>query len=239
MTRAALLILALSSAALPAAAAASAQPVPAAAAVGGTRLDIAAVGEVSRVPDVATITAGVVTRAVTAADALVQNAARIERVRAALRRAGVADRDIQTSSVNLNPDYVYAEGQPPRLTGYQASNQLNIKFRDIRTSGSIIDALVAQGANQISGPALSIDQPEAALDEARSKAIAVGRARADLYARALGMRVIRLLAVGEGGGPVQGPMPMVMMRAERSADTAIVPGEQQLSVTLQMSFELR
>jgi uncharacterized protein YggE len=205
----------------------------------GTRLDLAATGEVSRVPDIALINTGVVTRASSAVDALAQNAARIERVRAALRRAGVAERDIQTSSVNLNPDYVYAEGKPPQLTGYQASNQLSVRFRDIRNAGRIIDALVAEGANQISGPSLTIDKPETALDEARTKALAVGRARAELYARSLGMRVIRLIAVSEGVAPVQNPLPMAMMRAERSADTAIVPGEQQLQVTLQMSFELR
>nr|WP_114227784.1 MULTISPECIES: SIMPL domain-containing protein [Sphingomonas] len=234
--RTACLILALSfvSASAPAAAQSAS-----AVALGGTRLDIAATGEVSRVPDVAIITTGVVTRAVNASDALAQNAARVERVRAAVRRAGVAERDVQTSSVNLNPDYVYAEGQPPRLTGYQASNQLSVRFRDIRTSGAIIDALVAQGANQISGPNLTIDKPEAALDEARTKALAVGRARAALYARSLGMQVIRLVSVSEGGAAPVGPVPMAMMRTARAADTEIVPGEQQLSVTLQMSFELR
>lgn len=229
--------LALSSAALPLAA--EAQPLATVATTGGTRLDIAATGEVSRVPDVAIIATGVVTRSANAVDALSQNAARIERVRAALRRAGVAERDIQTSSVSLNPDYVYADGQPPRLTGFQATNQLSIRFRDIRASGRIIDALVAEGANQVSGPTLTIDKPEAALDEARTRAVAVGRARAELYARTLGMQVVRLVSVSEGGSPSQGPIPMAAMRAERSSDTAIVPGEQQLSVTLQMSFELR
>lgn len=235
--RAMVLALALGSASLPAVAAAQTGPV---AAITGTRLDISATGEVSRVPDLAQISAGVVTKAVNASDALAQNAARIDRVRAALRRAGIADRDVQTSSVNLNPDYVYADGQPPRLTGYQASNQLSIRFRDIRSSGKIIDALVAEGANQISGPSLSVDKPETALDEARTKALAAGRQRAELYARSLGMRVVRLVAVSEGGASFPGPVvPMAMMRAERAADTTIVPGEQQLSVTLQMSFELQ
>lgn len=235
--RAMVLALALGSASLPAVAAAQTGPF---AAITGTRLDISATGEVSRVPDLAQISAGVVTKAVNASDALAQNAARIDRVRAALRRAGIADRDVQTSSVNLNPDYVYADGQPPRLTGYQASNQLSIRFRDIRSSGKIIDALVAEGANQISGPSLSVDKPETALDEARTKALAAGRQRAELYARSLGMRVVRLVAVSEGGASFPGPVvPMAMMRAERAADTTIVPGEQQLSVTLQMSFELQ
>ena len=119
---------------------------------------------------------------------------------AALKRAGIADRDIQTSNISLNPEYRYPENQPPQLTGYTASNNVTVRFRDIRNSGRILDALVAEGANQISGPNLTIDKPEAALDEARAKAIAAGRARAELYARSLGMRVVRLVAVSESGG---------------------------------------
>ena len=210
--------------------------------IAGTRLDVSATGEVTRVPDLAIINAGVVTRSSTATGAIAENAARMERVRTALKRAGIADRDIQTSSINLNPDYVYAERQPPRLTGYTASNQLSVRFRDIRETGKILDALVAEGANQIGGPSLTIDKPEAAYDEARLKAIANGRARADLYARALGMRVVRLLAVSEGGGsyPVPPPRPMMAeMRAMDAAQTKIDPGEQKLEVTVNMSFELQ
>lgn len=234
-----LLGLALGASLLPAAVAA--QTPVAVQTIAGTRLDISAVGEVSRVPDIAIISAGVVTRSTSATGAIQENADRMERVRAALKRAGIADRDIQTSSINLNPEYRYAENQPPALVGYTASNSVNVRFRDIRNSGRILDALVAEGANQINGPTLTIDKPEAALDEARTKALAVGRARADLYARALGMRVVRLLSVSEGGG-ISPPQPMVMMQARAesgSADSKIDPGEQQLSVTVAMSFELQ
>lgn len=211
-------------------------------AIVGTKLDVSATGKVTRVPDIAIISAGVVTRSATAVAAIQQNADRMERVRAAIKRAGIEDRDIQTSSINLNPEYRYEQNKTPQLVGYTASNQLNVRFRDIRNSGKILDALVAEGANQINGPTLTIDKPEAALDEARAKAIAVGRARAELYARALGMRVVRLLAVSETGG-YQMPPPMpVMMRGEmaaQSADTKIDPGEQELQVTLGMAFELQ
>jgi uncharacterized protein len=144
----------------------------------GTRLDVSATGEVTRVPDLAIISAGVVTRAANATSAIAANATRMERVRAALRRAGVEERDIQTSSINLNPEYRYVENQAPQLVGYTASNQLSIRFRDIRNAGEILDALVSVGANQINGPTLTIDRPEAALDEARTRALANGRARA-------------------------------------------------------------
>lgn len=228
--------------ALPAVPAAAQETIALGRQTAGTRLDISATGSVSRVPDLAIISAGVVTKSTTASGAIAENATRMERVRAALKRAGIADRDIQTSSISLNPDYRYENNQPPVLTGYQASNNVSVKFRDIRTSGAILDALVAQGANQINGPSLTIDKPEAVYDEARGKAVVAGRARAELYARALGMKVVRLLSVSEGGGFARPPMPMYA-RAESAmaadAKTSIDPGSQDLEVTLAMSFELQ
>ena len=209
--------------------------------IAGTRLDISATGEVTRVPDVAIISAGVISRSPTATAALQDSANRMDRVLAALKRAGVADRDIQTSTVSLNPEYRYPENQAPVLTGYTASNQVTVRFRDIRNSGKILDALVAVGANQINGPSMTIEHPEQALDEARSQAIAEGRARAELYARALGMRVAKVVSISESGGyyapPPAPPAPM-MAAAERSY-TKIEPGEQKLQVSLSMVFELR
>lgn len=220
--------------------AASAQTAQVMVPMAGTRLDVSAIGEVSRIPDVAIISAGVVTRQPTASAAIQENAARMERVLAALKRVGVADRDVQTSSINLNPEYRYQENQPPQLNGYTASNQVSVRFRDIRNSGRILDALVAEGANQINGPTLTIDKPETALDEARTQALATGRARADFYARALGKRVVRLVSVSEGGGNYPAPpMPMMMEARTQSADTKIVPGEQKLQVALSMVFELQ
>lgn len=210
--------------------------------IAGTRLDITATGEVSRVPDLAIISAGVVTRSANASGAMQQAAARMARVRAALREAGIADRDIQTSNVSLSPNYVYAKDQPPRISGYSASNQVNVRFRDIGSTGKILDALVAEGANQISGPNLTIDKPEAALDEARTKAVATARARAELYARSLGMRIVRVVSVSESGGYAPPPpMPPMVMMAERSqaVDTRIDPGEQKLQVSVSMTFELQ
>ena len=232
--------LALGAAAIPAVASAQAEiPMPP---IAGTRLDVTASGEVTRVPDVAVISAGVVTRQQTASSAIQENSTRMERVLAALKKAGVAERDIQTSSLSLSPEYRYQENQPPQLVGYTASNQVSIRFRDIRNSGKILDALVAEGANQINGPSLTIDKPEAALDEARQQAIANGRARAELYARALGKRVARVVSVSEGGGnyPVPPPMPVMMeARMAGQADTKVVPGEQKLQVSVSMVFDLQ
>lgn len=211
-----------------------------AAAVAGTRLDVVATGEVTRTPDIVRINAGVVTQAPTAVAAIRDNATRMAAVRSALTRAGIAARDIQTSNVSLQPDYRYAENQPPQLVGYRASNEVNVRFRDIAESGRILDALVAEGANQINGPMLGLDRPEAALDEARTAAIATARARAELYARALGMRVVRILSVSEPGAVQMPPVPVLRMQAANAdASTEIAPGEQVLSVNLTVSFELQ
>ena len=222
---------------------AAAQPTPSITqTIAGTRLDIDATGEVTRVPDVAIISAGVVSRSASASGAIQDSANRMSRVLAALKRAGVEERDIRTGSISLNPEYRYPENQPPQLTGYSASNSLDIKFRDIRNSGKILDALVAEGANQINGPNLTIDKPEAALDEARGKAIAVGRARAELYARALGLHVVRVVSVSESGGyavPPPAPPPAPMMARSEMANTRIEPGEQKLQVSVAMTFELQ
>ncbi|WP_343521551.1 SIMPL domain-containing protein [Sphingomonas sp.] len=233
-----LLTLAAVAAALPMAAAAqvAAPALPA----DGTLLDVVAEGEATRVPDIATIRAGVVTQAPTAAAALSGNARQMTRVLAALKAAGVAERDVQTATISLNPQYRYAENQPPVITGYQASNSVSIKFRDIARSGNILDALVKEGANQIDGPNLSIDQMEAAQDEARTDAVKRARARAELYARALGMRVERLVSLSEGndgGGP--GPVPVMMARMEAKDSTQVVPGEQRVGVTIRVRFLLK
>jgi len=206
----------------------------------GTRLELTATGEATRVPNLAMISAGVVTRAPTATAALQQNSARMERVLAALRRVGIAERDIQTSAISLNPEYQYQENQPPRLVAYTASNQVTIRFRDIRNSGQVLDILVAEGANQISGPNMTIERPEEALDEARTNAVAAGRARAELYARALGKRVARVISVSEGGGYYPPPpMPMAERAVMAAAKTEILPGDQKLQVSLAMVFELQ
>jgi uncharacterized protein YggE len=207
----------------------------------GTILDVSAEGRSTRVPDVATIRAGVVTQAATAAAALADNAARMAGVLDALKRAGVAPRDTRTANVSLSPQYRYADNQPPAVTGYQASNSISIRFRDIAKAGAILDALVKQGANQIDGPNLAIDQPDSALDEARADAVKRAQARAQLYARAAGLTVSRIVSIAESGqNDGSNPQPMMargMMKAD--ASTAIAPGETDVTITLSVRFLLK
>ncbi len=220
--------------------AAAAQVAPAATAAEGTLLDVVAEGRVNRVPDIAVIRAGVVSQGATAAEALSANARQMASVLTALKGAGIADRDIQTATISLSPQYRYAENQPPVITGYQASNSVSVKFRDVARSGTILDTLVKQGANQIDGPSLTIDAVDSAMDEARIDAVKRARERAALYARALGMRVDRILMVSEGSdGGAPGPVPQMMVRAEAKDSTQIAPGEQQVSANVRVRFLLK
>lgn len=230
--------------AMPAVAAAQV-PVPTAMVVpDGTVLDVTATGRTTRTPDVATVRAGVVTQDATAATALSQNAQRMAAVIKALKAAGIADRDIATSNVGLSPQYRYADNQPPVITGYQASNTVSVTFRDVRKAGPVLDALVRSGANQVEGPAMSLADPDAALDEARTDAVARARARATLYARAAGMNVARIVSIEEAGeNDGERPQPPVMMRvsamAQRDSSTVVMAGETDVTATVRVRFLLK
>ncbi|WP_312346373.1 SIMPL domain-containing protein [Stenotrophomonas acidaminiphila] len=218
-----------------------AQNAPAVVASDATLLNISAQAEARRVPDVATLSAGVVTQAADGNTAMRENAVQMDKVMAAIRAAGIAERDIQTSGVNLNPQYRYADNEAPKITGYQASNTVSLKVRDITRLGKVLDSLAAQGANQINGPSFEIDQPEPVYDEARLAALKKAQARAEVYAKSLGLRVRRIVSISEGSsGGFRPPMPMMAMARAGKAemDTAVAPGETTLSVNLDVVFEL-
>jgi uncharacterized protein YggE len=168
----------------------------------------------------------------------------MEAVVAALGQAGIAPKDVQTSGVSLNPDYHYVADRPPRIKGYYASNTVNVTVRDIARLGQTLDALVAVGANQVHGPMFDIADKDAVLDEARGKALAKARARADLYAKRLGLRVARVVSVDETGGRGIVPPPMavrgvaVEQAAAADASMPIAPGENTLSLTLDVVYAL-
>lgn len=213
-----------------------------------TLLTITAEGKSVRTPDLAVFTAGVVSEGKTAGEALSANAAAMTRVIATLKKAGIADKDIQTSQINLNPVYgqpVIGPGgqmvQEPRIVGYQASNTVTIRSRDIKGFGKVLDALVASGSNEINGPAFQMSDPRAAMDEARGDAMKQARARAELYAKASGLRVIRIVSITEGGdlGAPQNKFGFVEARsADASSNTPIAAGEVEAQVSVTVQFEL-
>ena len=232
--------LSLSTFAITASAQTAPAPAPMAMSNDGTLLSISAHAEARRVPDVATISAGVVTQALDANAAMRANALQMDKVMGAIKTAGIAERDIQTSGINLNPQYKYVENQNPTITGYQASNTVSLKVRDLAKLGKVLDALVASGANQVNGPTFEIDQPEPAYDEARRGALDKAQTRAGMYAKALGLRVRRIVSISEGGGfRPPGPVPMMAMARDKvGPETAVSPGETTLDVNLDVVFEL-
>lgn len=207
----------------------------------GTLLSVSAQAEAKRVPDVATMSTGVVTQAADANTAMRQNAEQMTKVVAAIKASGVAEKDIQTSGISVNPQYRYAENQPPTITGYQASNTVNLKVRDISKLGKVLDSLVAQGANQVNGPTFEVDEPEEAYDEARRAALEKAKTRAEMYAKSMDMRVRRIVSISEGGG-FQPPVPMMYGKAmamdARQESSPVSPGETTLSANLDVVFEL-
>jgi len=207
-----------------------------------TTLNLAAFGEVRVQPDMATITIGVQTDGKTAAEAMEKNAAQMNGVIAALRRAGIGEREIQTSGLNLNPQYVYQENQPPRLNGYQASNQVGVRVLELARLGPAIDAVVASGANQINGISFGLRDPAVAENRARRDAVQALEAKARLYAEATQHRVGRLVTLSEGGGySPPPPQPMVMAMARDSFASKGTPtsgGELAVRIDVTGLYEL-
>ena len=204
-------------------------------------LNLSAYGEVRVAPDMATITFGVTTEGTTAQAALADNARRMQEVLAALSGAGIADRDIQTSGLNLSAQYDYVENQPPRLRGYQASNQVTVIINDLTKVGTTADVVVSAGVNQINGIAFGLKDPKAAEDQARVLAVRALQDKARLYAQALGVELGAIRSLNEGGGYTsQPPMPMYAARLQMadSASTPVAAGELTVRIDITGRYDL-
>ncbi|WP_226648231.1 SIMPL domain-containing protein [Microbulbifer variabilis] len=207
----------------------------------GTLVSIAAQGEASQAPDVANLSVGVVTEADDSKKAMQDNAEQMDSLMKAIKKAGIAKKDIQTSGVSLSPRYHYQRDQKPQIVGYTARNTVNIKVRELDKLGTVLDDLTTAGANQINGPSFEIGEPGPVKAEAREKALIDAQERATIYAKALGMKVRRIVSISEQGS---GGMPRPMMlrgqmeSMKDSASTPIEPGETTVSVNLDLVFEL-
>jgi len=208
----------------------------------GTLVSISATGEASRVPDVASISAGVVTEAADSKQAMADNAAQMQTLMKAIKKAGIDDKDVQTSGISLYPHYTTNRNGAGKaeIDGYTARNTVSIKVRKLEKLGEVLDALAAAGANQINGPSLEIGEPEPVMAEARQQALDKARARAETYAKSLDMKVLRIVSISESGsGGMPRPMMMEMARAKTAdAVTPVAPGETTVSVNLDLVFEL-
>ncbi len=205
-------------------------------------LHLSASGEVRVEPDLATINFGVVTEAPTAAEAMRLNAERMTQVVAALRRAGINEREIQTSGLNLSAQYDYVQNEPPRLRGYQANNRVTVRILDLDDVGTTADAVVAAGVNQIDGISFGLVDPTEAENRARVEAVRALQSKAQLYAQALGVQLSGIRSLTEGGGySPPPPMPMYAMQARAvsaDASTPVASGELTVRVDIAGVYDI-
>ena len=216
-----------------------------------TLLEVQSTGQSYVAPDQATLTGGVVTFATTSREAADSNARAMAQVVAALKKAGVAPRDIQTQSVRLDPQSNYDRqgAEPPRITGYQARNAVTVRVRDVTKASELLTVLFEAGANDVNGPYFSIEDDSAAVTKARADAVSKAKAEADAYATAFGMRVVKVLRISErqrsatyesivvtgsrirpAGAPPPPPPPM--------SSPAVEVGEMEQKVTIWVDFAL-
>jgi uncharacterized protein len=205
------------------------------------RLVVTGTGEASARPDVAVISAGVVAQADTANAALAENTQAMNRVFEQLRAAGLPAEDLQTAQFAVVPLYENRQPdpqttKPPRIVGYQVSNQVSARVRDIDRLGATLDALVGAGANSIDGLNFDLADPKQVLGEARDAAVADALAKAKRYAAVAGVKLGAITSIEEGGAY---PPPRPMMRAEAmAADVPIAAGQTELSASVTITFAL-
>lgn len=196
---------------------------------------------VAATADVATIDGGVISDAKTAREASEATNKAMASVLTALRGSGIADSDIRTARIALQPLSV-TRTQPqqgPQITGYRASNRVTVRIRDTTKIAATIDTLIAAGANDIGGIDFIVSKESELLDEARTRAIADARRKAEIYARAAGVTLGPAASISEDGASP--PMPMQQMRTFKAAGAAtpVSPGEETLRVSVNVSFEIR
>ena len=198
-------------------------------------------GSVSGVPDTAEVTAGVVTQATTASQAMSQNSAAMEQVLKALAALGIADRDIHTTNVSIVPQRASSPSSrpappiPSAVVGYEVTNQVRVRVRNLSSLGHLLDTLVSQGANALGGIGFSFADPAPLLEQARSKAMADARQKAQVYAIAAGVKVGRVIFIRDASATPPRPMSGRMMAM---GATPIAPGEQELEVSVSVTYAL-
>jgi uncharacterized protein YggE len=192
---------------------------------------------VSVAPDQAQIDAGVTSDAKTAREASEANNAAMSKVLLALKGAGIEEKDYQTSRLSLQPQYSQNRTGPSPITGYRASNRVTVRVRDVAKVANLIDVLVGAGANDLGGINFTVSQPSRHLDEAREKAVADARRKAEIYARAAGVTLGEPLGISEEGAPA--PMFRGKMAAPMAAGAPVAQGEETLSVTVSVSWAIK
>jgi uncharacterized protein len=193
---------------------------------------------VSVPPDMAQIDGGVTTEAKTAREASDANNTAMGKVLLALKGAGIEEKDVQTSRLQLQPQYPPNRTGPSAITGYRASNRVTIRLREVTKVANVIDTLVSAGANDIGGINFTVSNASKLLDEAREQALADARRKAEIYAMAAGVTLGAPLSISEEGSP--GPTPFrARVAAGMAVSAPVAQGEETLSVTVSVSWAIK
>lgn len=203
------------------------------------KIQVSATGTTNMNPDMATVSAGVVTQGKTAREAMFGNATKMTRVFEELEAAGIEKKYITTSQLSLKPKYNYQNRKAPKIDGYEARNTVSAKTYNLDDVGAMLDALVKAGVNNINGVQFSIKDSKAARDKAREDAIREAREKAESMASAAGVKLGKLKSLSESGGNFR-PQPVAYALEARSAgaSTPVAAGEQAISVTVNMSYDI-
>ena len=203
-------------------------------------ISVSGEANISVAPDLAQIDAGVANDAKTAKEASDANNASMGKVLLALKGAGIAEKDYQTSRLSLQPQYGQnrSTGASP-VVGFRASNRVTVKIRDVTKVAAIIDTLVGAGANDIGNISFEVTQASKLLDDAREQAVADARRKAEIYAKATGVTLGAPLSVSEGGAPVPLFKARMADRMAAAPQAAVAPGEETLSVTVNVSWAIK
>jgi uncharacterized protein YggE len=155
-----------------------------------------------------------------------------------LKALGIAPKDIQTTSVNVEPRYTQAkDGRPATTSGYRVVNQVHLTVRDVKRLGEILDGAINLGANQVNGIGFDVSNAETLKDEARKQAMVNAKRRAELYATAAGAQLGGVLTISEDVS--SGPRPMPLARAAMAGNVPIEAGTRTLTVEVHVTYALR
>lgn len=205
-------------------------------------ISLSGTGEVQARPDTARVNAGVVTEGADARTALAANTAAMQALFKSLKDMGIADRDMQTRNFNISPRYApYNRTQPNRenrIIGYRVTNSVGVRVRNLDALGGLLDRLAQAGANQINGISFYVDKADNLMDEARRRAIADARRKAELYATEAGAELKRILTISEGGAVSPRPVFRAMAVADSKESVPVARGEQTISASVSVTYEL-
>ena len=194
-------------------------------------------GEAHGQPDTAMLSAGVSVDASTAAVALASANRSMQAVLAALKKLDVPDKDIQTRDFSVRPQYATGNSEAPRVTGYQVSNQVQVRLWDISKLGATLDAVVTAGANQINGVNFSIHDSAALIADARAAAVADARTKAETFAKAAGVSLGPIVSINENG--ISGPRPVVFAAMAKAAPVPVALGEETISADVTIAWKIK